>query len=137
MINKRLKFELKMVNERLGEIIDEYNNDLTKGREKISECKWDKSNGTITIFMDSFAYHLFIYKDTFVLAWLRRDINDEHKWIHDGTEYCTDVSIVIRSLRDRIFGGFSPRRGRLWYQNGFSEQRKKQFSGKGKNLNPA
>ena len=106
-----------MVNERIEEIMTEYNDDLTKGREPITECKYHKTNGTITIFFVTFAYHIFIYKDTYVLSWFRKDIDRESFWIHDGTEYCPDVATICRSLGNRIFGGFSPRRGKLWYQH--------------------
>ena len=127
MLSKRLRFEMDHAIKRIEEIRDEYNNDLTKGREKISEIKYNKSDGTIAIFLDSYAYYIFIYKHAYILTWLRRDINNEHRWINDGAETCEDISSLIRSINDRIFGGFSPRRGRLWYQFGLTKQRKNQF----------
>lgn len=131
--SKRL-FEIKMAMDALPEIIEEYNKTLTKGREPIEDYEFNDNK--ILIFFKTYAYYVFIYKNAFVLSWLRKD-DKKNRWINDGNEVITNISSLIRSINDRIFSGFSPRRGYSWYHFGLPKNRERQFHSFKRNDDPA
>ena len=121
-INKKLKFELMIINDRLLEIQSEYNNAPCKKCGQILDVKIKNKHGFIRVSFDKFAYLIFVYKHTFMLAWFSK--RDEHYYVQDGCVSLSDVSEVCRELNDRIFSGFSPFRGKNWYQYGIPKKKK-------------
>lgn len=111
--NKRLKFELRTIYERTKEIEAEYNNDPGSKNERIEDTRMNLKSGFIRVRFNTYAYLVFVYKHAYIFSWFH---HSGEKFINDGSVTCMDVSQVMRELNDRIFSGFSPKRGLKWYQ---------------------
>ena len=114
-INKRLKFELNIIVERLKEIRTEYNETPSRCG-LIEDIKLNSKTGYIRVSFREHAYLIFVYKHAYMFAWFSK--HDDSYYIQDGCITCGDVSQVCRELHDRIFAGFSPSRGMAWHLYG-------------------
>lgn len=121
MINKRLRFELNTIKDRLLEIQIEYNESPSKCGP-IRNIKMNMNKGFIRVSFNTHAYLVFIYKGTYMFAWFSK-VKDEPLYIQDGCITCLNVSEVCREFNDRIFCGFSPARGLKWHQYGMPKKK--------------
>ena len=119
-INKRLRFELKTISDRLSEIQTEYNTQPSKCGP-ITNIKVNTKSGYIRVKFINHAYLIFVYKGAYMFGWFSRN---DTCFVQDGCVTCVDVSQVCRELNDRIFSGFSPVRGLKWYQYGIPKKKR-------------
>ena len=114
--DKALRFSLRMAYERIEELIEEYNNNISKGRETVQSHVYNRPKGYIAIYFWTYAYFIFVYQGAYMITWHHK--GDDGIFHQDGIDTCKDVSEVMRTMHNMIFGGFSPRRGSLWHQYG-------------------
>jgi hypothetical protein len=114
-INKRLKFELTTIMDRINEIRIEYN-DQPSRCGPILNTRMNSRTGYIRVSFKDHAYLIFVYKHAYMFIWFSK--KDDSYYIQDGCITCNDVSQVCRELHDRIFSGFSPSRGLAWHMYG-------------------
>ena len=114
-INKRLKFELNTIVQRLVDIRREYNETPSRCG-LIEDIKLNSKTGYIRVSFREHAYLIFVYKQAYMIAWFSK--HGDAYYIQDGCITCADVSQVCRELHDRIFAGFSPFRGMAWHLYG-------------------
>lgn len=134
--NKRLIFEMNIIYDRLIEIKDLYNKSLGPRSEPITDISKNLNKGYIRIRFETYAYLLFVFKGAYIITWFRKkkNLNEEvtdDTYINDGVYTIPDatnsnrIAVVVRELDDRIFSGFSPRRGSIWYQYGMPKKKKR------------
>ena len=134
--NKRLIFEMNIIYDRLSEIREEYNNRLGPRSEPITDIIKNLNKGYIRIRFETYAYLLFVFKGAYIITWFRKkkNLNEEVTddiYINDGAYTIPDatdsnrIAVVVRELDNRIFSGFSPRRGSTWYQYGLPNKKKR------------
>lgn len=117
MVSKRMIFELEIIYDRLLEMWPDYEQTKPIRQEHIDDILLNKNKGYIRIRFNTYAYMIFVYQNAYQITWFHQDIKDEHKFVHDGTETCKDVSEVVRSLDSFMYSGFCPARS-AWWQHG-------------------
>ncbi len=116
MIPERIIWELKIIHDRVQEMVPEYEEKKPVRQEHITFIKLDKRKRRLIIKFNTYLYEISHPEEKYIVAWYRILPNKEG-YVKDGFVECEDLARVVQTIDSFLYGAFNPDRSAWWQIN--------------------